>query len=272
VGRFPRITSSFEFASQYASYLIYLIFLYGFLSWNKSFSPFKRAFFAALGLTGLLSLLATQSRAGWISFFGALILSSLFLKRAFLALAGILTISFFILMASPTDLLIHRNQYGHEQSVSERWTLWHRAFEMFRSKPLTGIGINTYNAESARFLSEKKEIINREGKVVKVVDVLPQYYAHNSYLQLAAESGIVSLLLFLVFLGLFFITSIRTIRTANLNSWDKSVLQAVTAGTFGFLILNLFESMFFSVQPAQFFYFFLALGTSLIGIAKMRKV
>jgi O-antigen ligase len=247
----PRITSCFEFADQYAVYLIYMVFVYGFLVWDRNAALPGRIGSAALMLAGVASLFFTHARSGWIGFIAALVASVFFMKRAWLILAGLMTVLVFLLLASPSDVLIHKDSHGREQSLAERWTLWNRALEIVKRHPLTGIGINTYAVSGDRYRKDEKQNLSH-------------YYAHNSYLQMAAESGLISIALFLAIPALFFFRAVRVIRSGDLPSGGACFLKAAFSGTVGFLVLNYFESALFSVQPSQLFYFFLGTGAALL--------
>jgi len=197
--------------------------------------------------------------------------AALFIKRGFWILIGLITVLFIVFMAAPSSVYLHRSKGGHEQSITERFTLWKRALRMIEAHPVTGIGINTYSVESERYTEEKERVVRRGGRVV-YLERLPGYYAHNSYLQLAAESGLISLGLYIIFLGCFFWKAAAEIRTRRLDAEASLMLRGLIAGTVGFLILNLFETLLFSVQGAQLYYFFLGSAVSLIMASQTRKV
>ena len=247
----PRITSSFEFPSQYSIYLLYMIFLYSFLAFSKLFSLRFRIYYVVISVLGLLSLFLTHARASWVAFFSAAVFSALLAKRAFLTLMAVVTLLVFIMLLSPSNVLIHKDAEGKEQSVSERFTLWNRAIEMIKAHPVTGVGINTYSKETDRYMKDDKT--NLAG-----------YYSHNSYLQMAAESGILTVMLFIAFLISSVVLGLRVIKKGILTLEEKQILKAVTVGTVGFMVFNVFETAFFSVQPTQIFYLFLGILFSLI--------
>lgn len=264
VNQMTRITSAFEFPSQYAIYLVYIIFLYGMLVGDKALSLARRVDYLLVSALGLLSLVLTFSRSGWISSLAALLVCVFFVRRTVIALLGLTTLVIFILLATPSHYLVHKGMEGKEQSISDRFILWHRAAQMIQAHPLTGVGINTYLEEGKKYTGDK--VLIRRSGTKKIVQVLPGYYAHNSFLQIAAESGLITITLYLIFLGSFFVLAIKRIRGPGLEPDARLTLQGITAGTFGFVVFNCFESMLFSVQPAQLFYFFLAIGVYCIQI------
>ena len=87
-------------------------------------------------------------------------------------------------------------------------------------------------------------------------------YAHNCYLQIWAESGIFSLLAFLLFLGTIFWKGIRSfLKTHN------PLTLGLLCGLFAFLIHSFFDTQFYSV--AQSFLLWSMLG--LLAAASQNK-
>jgi len=247
----PKITSSFEHTSQYGLYLVFMIFLMGFWLLSGRTTQKRKIYLSTLVLVGVASLVMTHSRASWVSFICALIFSSLYFKRAFLSLMITLSVVATLLLAVPSDLLIHKDAQGKEQSASERFILWNRASKMIQAHPLTGVGINTYSQQSEIYRTDSQ-------------DNLSGYYAHNSYLQLGAESGIPSLSLFLIFMVGSLVWGLGALKRRVAEPLDKGVLRACIAGGVAFCAINMLETSLFSVQPSQLYYFFLALMFAIV--------
>ena len=96
-------------------------------------------------------------------------------------------------------MVIHLDAEGKEQSLVERYFLWDRAIQVIAAKPWGGTGVNTYSISHLKYDKTKSWRVRH-------------YYAHNGYLQLAAETGIPCLLFFLGFLGIHAFRSIRFIQ------------------------------------------------------------
>ena len=76
---------------------------------------------------------------------------------------------------------------------------------MFLSRPWIGVGLGTFMFNFRKFI-----VFYRYGTP----------YAHNCYLQLISEIGIIGLSAFLLILGLFFFDGIRLLNTRNKDfSW-----------------------------------------------------
>jgi O-antigen ligase len=245
-GGLPRLTSSFEYPDQFGIYLIFGIFLFGYALLGSHTSKGRKIYFLILVLVAIIELTMTHSRASWVALFGGIIFSSLFFKRALLSFMGTLGVLTILLIVTPSSLLIHENAQGKEQSASERFTLWDRAFNLIESQPITGVGINTYTSQADLHRTDES-------------DNLLGYYAHNSFLQLGAESGLPSLALFLTFLLGSVVWGLVILKKQVSKSLEIGILRACLAGAVSFYVMNIFETSFFSVQPSLIFYFFLAL-------------
>ena len=93
-------------------------------------------------------------------------------------------------------------------------------------------------------------------------DISPAY-AHNCYLQIWAETGIFSLLAFILFFSLILYKGIRAYRK-NSNPF----LLGLICGLFGFLVHCFFDIHLYSLQLA--FLFWLMLG-SLVAATKLEN-
>ena len=103
------------------------------------------------------------------------------------------------------------------------------AFEMIKSNPIIGVGLNNYTEVHHNYDIG--------------VDKITQYYpvpVHNIYLQLAAEIGILGLLFFLGFIGHIFIRGILFIKRDK--GLSETVLIGILGGITGFLINGLVEN------------------------------
>lgn len=133
------------------------------------------------------------------------------------------------------------------KSNSTRIQLWKGAIEMFRDNPLYGVGYRNFPEVSDRYSLRFDH------------DERPPH-AHNTYLNILAESGIFSLLLFLSTISVPFIKGVILFkRTPNINSaFTTSILGGATALS-GFLTGSFFQHSFDDVEVAKAFWFILGL-------------
>jgi O-antigen ligase len=98
-----------------------------------------------------------------------------------------------------------------DDSTRARLLFWGVGFEMIRESPLLGVGANNY--ESA-FPEARARFAERhpESPLVAMNEHLLVVYAHNEYVQLAAELGAVGLALFLLFAATLAYVFMRALR------------------------------------------------------------
>src|SRR5208283_5076650 len=104
----------------------------------------------------------------------------------------------------------------------QRVVLYRAAWKMITEHPFLGKGLGTFMDYCAQYTGNSWAC-----------------YAHNCFLQMWAESGIFSLLSFLLFNGYVFYKSIKVIlrAPASLNSF---LLIGLNAGLLGFLVHSFF--------------------------------
>lgn len=239
-----RLVGPFGNFAKMSTYLVLVIPVFAMRFWGDftSFEGRKKSFYAlALALAGLTLLYLTRCRGPVL----ALVLSMgvLFIyKRWFITLVIAFSLGLTILLTLvPRHVLIHQDAQGKEQSIVERFELWKRAIHVIETKPWTGTGINTYNVAHEKY--DKTGNWRVRG-----------YYAHNGYLQLAAEIGIPGILCFLGFLFMFFGRSLQAIRRAR-GSPEEFILLGYLTGLLAFLIYAAFDNNLQSPPSLMFFWF-----------------
>ncbi len=244
-----RLSGSFETYGKFASYLVCVVPVVLFSTFHcfrKKELRQELILWIPLSLLGLFLLFATRSRGGVLAFiFGislVFILRRLWKGLLVLFLAGI--IGFFFL---PRSMVIHLDRENKEQSIIERFELWHRAADVIRARPLTGTGINTYAVAHQQFDTRKNWRVQN-------------YYAHNGYLQMAAEIGAPGLFFFLAFVFRW----IWLYRPKHSDTGPEHDLRwGFLAGSLSFLILCLVDTSLHSPQPVMTFWFVMGmLGAS----------
>ena len=133
-------------------------------------------------------------------------------------IAGLgIAVLFLFLAASrfvpPLQLIIDRFfELGKDTSTTNRLKMWKLALEMFARKPLIGNGWESFKYEYYLKLN------TRQGSLYDYLD------AHNVYLQVLAETGILGMSLFLVCIGSTFLTTYRVIcaRDRITGVYDKA--------------------------------------------------
>lgn len=121
-----------------------------------------------------------------------------------------------------------------------RLRMWTAAWRMFMDRPLAGQGLNTFMANYARF---------------KVPDqAVGLWYAHNCYLQIAAETGIFGILAFLWMIWRMAVNSITSYRLIK-DDYLKFIFLGLFCGITAFLLHAAVDTSLYSLRLAVLFYF-----------------
>ncbi len=130
---------------------------------------------------------------------------------------------------------------------------WESTIEMIKDAPFLGVGLGNYaNAYPPYRQWEEKEMETRI-----------RWYAHNDYLQIAAEAGIPALLSFLLFLLFIFRRVVIFLRNSPL---DRAEERSMVIGLSGCVIATLVHAFFsFNLyQPFSAPLFWFELGSVLL--------
>lgn len=239
-----RVSASFKNYGLLAAYCV--TFLPVLISQTGKSGGKKTLFLRCLGIAlGLLLLFWTRMRGAWIAFW----LGGLFFlcfERKKIYLVCFLLLSAAGVLALPRAMLIHLDAEGKEQSLVERFYLWDRAIEVIEAKPLTGTGINTYAVAHQEFDQRHNWRVRN-------------YYAHNGYLQMAAETGLPTLLLFLAFLFFYFLETMRALRAVR-DEIERRTLVGMLTGILNFMLFGMIDTIFHNEVSVLAFWFLLGWG------------
>ena len=241
-----RVTATFPAANTFASYLAPLLMLGLALSFFYGSKTWKVFWVKGLCLGSMvLGLLLTFSRGGLIACVGAvLVLASLLKKKSL----WIIPILFLVVFVSAKNLYGSRAARANaiDSTMEARLLMLEDATRMFRSHPWTGIGLNTYyNAH------EKDHSL-----------LIPPSYAHNSYIQMIAEVGIVGFMSFMALMICWFGWGMSAFRK-SCDPELKFLLGGVLAGVFGLCVASFFDNVLFELLPATLFWVLMGYGTAL---------
>lgn len=196
----------------------------------------RRAFLVAVPLT-MITIMLTHSRGGFLSLSAALGVMiwhsrnriAVFSAAAFLGLVAIA-----LLPASYRDRIASIGAYKTEGSAQGRLHSWRVGYHMAIGNPLFGVGMNKYRQHFLEYdPSPTPDLLAGQNIIV----------AHNSYIQIWAESGSLALGIYFVLLLSSFVTIWRVrmqARTRYFTSWilnyatmfQASMLSFMVGGTF----------------------------------------
>jgi O-antigen ligase len=210
----------------------------------------------------LLAIFLTLSRAGLIALVFATIAAVFVAGRwraaAMTFAAGTLAAVFIFFAFVATEEQRGRVTYlgGGGSGRSDIWTI---GWRMVEDKPIHGIGVGQFQTSAVHYLLEPG-LIDRSDLIVDSPKV-----AHNIYLQIQAELGIVGLLTFLTILGFSLRCCLRAARLfeRSRDSGMEVVARAVFVGLIGILTADFFASEQFSKQ----LWLLLGMGPALLAMA-----
>ena len=153
-----------------------------------------RGLAAMLLLSALpFAILATMTRAVWLSFLGSIVwigfTTCKLLRKASFALIAVAVIGLLMSLATPGQQSALADRAEEQGPIDIRLAIYRAALGMAVEKPFLGWGVNQMPQEVVR---------RAEGYRLKA------YWAHNSYLEILVENGLVGLALYsAIALGLF---------------------------------------------------------------------
>lgn len=121
--------------------------------------------------------------------------------------------------------------------ATDRWAMWQGAFGMIRERPLLGHGLNTFMANYLDYW---------------VAGERQPRYAHNCYLQVAAETGLVGLAAFLAVLGLMFRRILAGVE--RLAARREGVLLGGAVALLAFILQAAIDTNFYALRQAALFW------------------
>ena len=215
----------------------------------------RQATLWALFLTVVVILL-THSRGAFL----ALCMSSLWIAwrsgKLFRAVLVLGTVAVLFPVLAPDSVLERLSTIGDtkESSANARLTAWATALRMIQANPGLGVGMRNFQT---RFLDYSLE----PGKVGHT------YVAHNSYLQIWAESGTPAFLVYLVLLGSVFFACRKVLRMSEGRpdlAWAGYYARMMETTTVGFMV----GAFFLNRGHFDLVYHWLALVSCLAMVAK----
>lgn len=203
------------------------------------------------GLAVLLAgaaLVLTQSRGAWLAAgaVGAIIVIRF--APALLRLpAGIATLLVGLVLAYVVPITSSRVQNIEVNITDSRLALWRAAIRMFQASPVFGVGYGSYESRYPQYL----DLDFFGGAVIQ---------AHNLYLQLLAESGVIGLLSFIALVGVAIWLAVRGHIAAHDNEsrFAAALYVGVGMALIGVLIHGVVDVLFYaSAQFALLFWLLL---------------
>ena len=263
--RYPyaRLRASFPTANTFAAWLIFLIpvilALWIRIKNNGSMDKLKKGILGSILIILLVDLVLSYSRGAWIglvfgfSFFAYCAIRISHFKRKYLFILGGLFILLLVLLFG--NLHVKSEESIREriesiatikdQAVLIRLGLWKESLNIIRDYPLIGCGLNNYSVVAPKYK----------------ISYFGGGYTHNSYLQMAAETGLLGLSSFLWILFTFFKTGLRHFKKSK-----NYLVLGLLSGILAFSVHAFFDTHLYSLQLVVLFWFMLGLAVAVMKL------
>lgn len=187
---------------------------------------FTKIVYLTILVISLVTLYFTKTRAAFIALFvsSLLLIFLLIQKKKNRIKFVVLTFAVFICFVLATRSIWMRQQ--------AHLLIWRDTLKMWLSSPFLGIGLGRFHVEFVNFASEQLRKIWPEKQFI-IND------AHNEYVQFLSENGLLGFSILLIFIYLFFATTIKYIVTNNRQK--KIILTFLLCAVTAVLTQNLFS-------------------------------
>ncbi len=211
----------------------------------------------------LVSLFLTVSRGGLVALVAVLFAGIAVAgerRKAALALVAVAALGgviYFAAVAPPEA----RDRIVQSDGGTGREDIWKVGWRMVEANPVLGVGAGNFPITSVHYLLEPGAILRADF----IVD--DPKVAHNTYLEVLAELGVVGLALFLCILGYALVTALKAAQTfARAGDREMDIIaRAVFVALVGMLVAAFFGSREFTNQ----LWLLLSMAPALQGVARI---
>jgi len=196
-----------------------------------------RLWYIIVTLAGLVGIMTTLSRAGWLTIplsftivFLVLTRKKLFEAKTIIGIVVAISVALvFLSFSFPTIL----DRYTHDDygSAQSRIPVNMAAISVIKQFPIAGVGINNLGVVFQKFDQTGGAQIYKGRGISNVV--------HNMYLHVWVETGTIGLIAFLSMFLSALIVAARHVH--KVGEWQSAVLVGIFAGLFAHMIHGLFD-------------------------------
>lgn len=245
----PRLFTSFHKNINITNYLVlYIPLLFSIAIFGKS--KYLRFTLIIILISLLIPLIFVFSRATWFACALSLILVSCLKSRRSLIMMLIILLAAGFLMPAKVK---NRATTFADESTSARVELWDRGIWMFKSSPITGVGVGMFE----KSMYDQKYKISWDTPTTLA-------HAHNTYIEILAEMGLMGffalIYIFFAFFNLFF-----KFLNRNFDNFKSAILSGLFGSIIASLALALSSTTFIlGLQDAAMFWLLFGVSIGLI--------
>lgn len=165
---------------------------------------------------------------------------------------GGIGLGFVLVFASGTFKRLLTLLSGKDISVNTRWDIWSAVAEMIKEKPFWGYGTGFDNVRS----------------MLHGIYNIKQPHAHNIFLEVWLENGIIGVILLAAIFAVFLINMLRLIKK---GSQARRFAVTLFASVTGFLLCGMTDCVFYGLKPLQYMMMVLGLSQAIITFYLKKK-
>lgn len=254
-----RATAGFGHPNDLAGYLTFVILISMVLLFLEKKPAWKFLVGIILTVLSVWSLVVTFSRGAWLAVAAGIfffLCSVCFVRRSarsFIILGLMIFILWMGIFFTAGKKEFRLDVPDVRLAVSWRSDLWEDSFKMILNRPNFGYGPNTFMSTFVDF-----------GRAIRGVNHYNPTYAHNCYIQLAAEMGFWGLGSFLWILASLFQKLIGQLKSLKARDQSLNILNiAMLGGTLAFLGHSFVDTNLFSLQLSALFWFMIGMQVAI---------
>ncbi|MCR5205914.1 MAG: O-antigen ligase family protein [Lachnospiraceae bacterium] len=130
---------------------------------------------------------------------------------------------------------------NYSKAFSNRGFIWSRTIPLLKDNLILGTGPDTF---ILAFPNDDYVAMSNGGYSTEYITK-----PHNMYLQIAVQTGVLSLICFLVFYFWYFITSVRLYRKSDKSKYLPMVGIGILCGTFGYMVVGIINDSMVVIAP-----------------------
>ena len=251
----PRATASFPGCNAMGVYLTGLTPLIAGLALFSTRLK-SRVFFTLAALIGSIGVYLSFSRGAGLGLFISVFFLSLVRKNKIIIWGLILLLVIFPFVM-PKNIKVWAKSVNYNPVAlficETRLSLYQNTVHMISQHPFVGVGVNTFSKNYGKY---------KVAAVETVTKTQDNMYAHNSFLQMGGEMGLLGLGAFLIFL-FFVLKSIWLAFKRDTDPFLKALSVSVFAAIIAYLINGLTETSLYYARLVMIFWFLIGVGLAL---------
>lgn len=246
-------TACFPFPNDLSSWILLVLFPLVCLTIFDLRKNLVRYMTSIISIGLFILFFLAKVRSAWLALAVSFVYIAISKNKAWLVILLIL------MLLVPYMLKMEMTQYIFSfYTMEHRFSMWQTGWEIFKKHPVIGNGLNTFFEE---FRANRSDI--DKGKRGS--------YAHNCYLQMASDIGVVGLGAFLWVIAAYFISVTRRLKKIS-DPFYGSIFWGMSIGIFAFLVHAFFDTNLYSLNLVILFWTWLGISQSIGLVCAEREI